>query len=229
MSGPSTLSESREPGTAEQPLVPAAPGAARAAVADMRATARWSIATTGAVGGLLLGGFPLTAVGKVHGGVHIALAVCGLALGMAGVCWALWSTGEVLTPRFTTLRSLAEPGLGDLRAEMQATPTAFFGPFGRTAADLEEACRTHTTMAVRLAALHDREPDEARRAGLARGLADARANAARATARRRALLELIHAWQVRRALRRARIHTLLAAIVVAAGAVMFLVATGGGK
>ncbi|MFF3329855.1 hypothetical protein ACFYWX_09875 [Streptomyces sp. NPDC002888] len=210
------------------PDLPPAAGAAQAAVADMRATARWSVATTGAVGGLLLGGFPLTAVGKIHGATDVALAVGGLVVAVAGVAWALWTTGEVLTPRFTTLRSLADPALADLQAEIDAAPETFFGPFGRTAAQLEAACREHTAVAVQLAALLARERDEERRAGLTRGLADARANAANATARRRALLELVHAWQVRRALRRARIHTLLASVAVVAGAVLFLLATDGG-
>lgn len=42
------------------------------------------------------------------------------------------------------------------------------------------------------------------------------------------LLELIHAWQVRRALRRARVQTLLAFVAVVVGSVLFLLATDGG-
>jgi hypothetical protein len=147
---------------------------------------------------------------------------------VAGVSWTLWTTGEVLTPRFATLRSLDDPALADLRAEIDAAPETFFGPFGRTAGQLDGACREHTAVAVELEALLARERDEERRAGLSRGLAAARANAANATARRRALLELVHAWQVRRALRRARIHTLIASVAVVAGAVFFLLATDGG-
>lgn len=71
---------------------------ADATVADMRAVARWTIMATAAVGGLLLGGFPLAAIGKVHGLGDIALAAGGLALAMVGVFWAIWWTGEVLTP-----------------------------------------------------------------------------------------------------------------------------------
>ncbi|MGW0818181.1 hypothetical protein ACWD00_34080 [Streptomyces viridiviolaceus] len=52
----------------------------------------------------------------------------------------------------------------------------------------------------------------------------ARANADQAL-RRRALLELAHAWQVRGALRRARRHTTAGAFAVVAGAVVFPPAT----
>ncbi|MGC5034765.1 hypothetical protein ACPXCS_07910 [Streptomyces sp. DT190] len=201
---------------------------ADATVADMRAVARWTIMANAAVGGLVLAGFPLAAIGKIHGPRDIALAGGGLAVALLGVFWAVWSTGEVLTPRFTTLRSLREPALADLRAEIDAAPELFFGPFGTTVDELGHACRTHTAVAVNLTALLARERDDALRAELDRALAAARANIAHATARRRALVELAHAWQVRGALRRARVHTMLGSLLVVTGAVLFLLATDGG-
>lgn len=202
--------------------------AAQLAVADMRATARWTIAATSAVGGLLLGGFPLTAIGEIHSARDITLAVCGLVLAMAGVSWAIWSVGEVLTPRFVTLRSLHEPALATLRAEIEADPHAFFGPFGRTAEELERSCRLHATIAARLAAMLAVEENDRTRATLTHKLSAARTNVGNATARRRVLLEYVHAWQVRVALRHARIRSLLASCVVVVGAVLFLLATDGG-
>jgi hypothetical protein len=199
-----------------------------ATLADMRAVARWTIMADAAVGGLLLAGFPLAAIGKIHGLGDVAQAAGGLALALAGVFWAIWCTGEVLTPRFTTLRGLQDPALADLRAEIEAAPELFFGPFGTTVDELGRACRLHTTVAVHLTARLARERDEGRRAELDRALAAARVNAANAIARRRALVELVHAWQVRGALRRARVQTMLGSLLVVAGAVLFLLATDGG-
>jgi hypothetical protein len=197
-------------------------------VADMRAVARWTLTAAATVGGLLLAGFPLAAVGKIHGRNDLLLAMGGLGLGIAGVFWAIWWTGEVLTPRFTTLRSLESRALADLRAEIAAAPEAFFGPFGTTAAELDAACRTHATVAVRLTELLGRTRDEQQREALAYALAAAQTNVTRAAARRRHVIELIHAWQVRAALRRARVQTLLGSLLVVVGAVLFLLATGDG-
>ncbi|MHB9856643.1 hypothetical protein [Streptomyces sp. YIM S03343] len=196
------------------------------AVADMRAVARWTLMAVAAVGGLLLAGFPLAAVGKIRGRGDLLLAMGGLGLGIAGVFWAIWWTSEVLTPRFTSLRLLDSRALADLRAEIAAAPEAFFGPFGKTAVELEASCRTHATVAVRLTELLGRTSDEGQREALTCALAAAQANVRRSTARRRHLVELVHAWQVRTALRRARVQTLLGSLVVVVGAVLFLLATG---
>ncbi|MDX2821397.1 hypothetical protein PV416_09920 [Streptomyces ipomoeae] len=201
---------------------------ADATVADMRAVARWTIMANAAVGGLLLAGFPLAAIGRIHGLRDTAVAAGGLALALVGVFWAIWWTGEVLTPRFTTLRSLQDPALADLRAEIADAPKLFFGPFGTTVDQLGRACELHTTVAVNLTERLARERDEDRRAELDRALTAARVNIAHATARRRALVELVHAWQVRAALRRARAQTMLGSLLVVAGAVLFLLATDKG-
>ncbi|MEU9399709.1 hypothetical protein [Streptomyces sp. SID4985] len=212
---------SASPAESGQPVL----SSAQTAVADMRATARWTIGATAAVGGVLLAGVPLAAIGKVHGARDIALAAGGLLLALAGVAWAIWQTGEALSPRFVTLASLDEPGLDDLRARIAAQPRAFLGPFGTSAAELAAACTRHSTVAARLEDLLAREEDPRRRAEATHRLAQARANFAEAAARRRSLLELIHAWEVRNVLRRARLHTLIAAVVVVAGAVLFITAT----
>jgi hypothetical protein len=205
--------------------------AAQTAVADMRATARWTIAAFAAVGSVMLGGLPLAAIGKVRGGADLALATGGLALAVFGVAWAIWHTGEALTPRLTTMRVLTEPtpreerALRDLRAELAAVPRAFYGPFGTTPRELDAACRLHSTVAAGLEGLLVHETDEHRRAEAAHQLTTARANAAQASRRRGDLLELAHAWQVRGALHRARLHTMAGACAVVAGAVVFLLAT----
>lgn len=197
------------------------------AVADMRGTARWFIAACAAVGGLLLGGVPLTAIGKVTGAGDVTLAVGGLALAMLGVAWAVWHTSEVLSPRFATLRTLERPELRGLREEIAADPAAFFGPFGATAGELDAACRLHASVCANLATLAAGEPDPDRRARAERHLAAARANLAHATRRRAALVELVHAWWVSALLARARRQTLVGAAAVLAGTMLFLLATGG--
>jgi peptidoglycan/LPS O-acetylase OafA/YrhL len=60
---------------------------------------------------------------------------------------------------------------------------------------------------------------------LERTLADARANADLARGLQSRLVEFALAWKVRNAVRRARLHTLAAAAVVALGAVLFVSAT----
>lgn len=191
----------------------------------MRATARWTIAATAAVGGLLLGGVPLAAIGNARGATDIGLAVAGLVLALAGVGWAIWWTQEVLKPRFVTLRAVAEPELAGLRREIAAAPETFFGPFGDSVEALGRACTLHARVAVGLTELLAGEQDEARRAIASHRLDAARANLAHATARRQTLLELVLAWQVSEALRRARLQTLLGALAVLAGALLFLIAT----
>lgn len=195
------------------------------AVADMRATARWTIAAAAGVGSVLLGGVPLVAIGKVHGGWHIALAAVALALALLGVAWAIWRTGEALMPRFATLRDLDQPSLRGLRDEIAAAPEVFYGPFGSTPQELTAACRYHATVAVRLEDALALETDPRRVAAATRALAAARANLRNATARREDLLDLVHAWLVAAAVRRARLHTLGGAFLVVASAVLFLTVT----
>ncbi|MET9732507.1 hypothetical protein ABZZ79_18220 [Streptomyces sp. NPDC006458] len=214
---------------ADAPLV----SAAQAAVTDMRTTARWTIAAFAAVGGVMLGGLPLAGIGEVHDGGDLALASAGLALAVLGVAWAIWHTAEALTPRLTTLRVLIDPTprerreLADLHAELEASPRAFYGPFGTAPAELDAACHLHGKVAANLEALLVHETDARRRAEASHRLTLARANAEQAMRRRRDLLELAHAWQVRGALRRARLHTMAGAFSVVAGAVVFLLATAG--
>ncbi|MEU6730279.1 hypothetical protein ABZ917_41810 [Nonomuraea wenchangensis] len=198
------------------------------AVTDLRATAKWILAAAAAVGAALLGGGPLTAVGTIQDVPHAVAAFSGLLLGLLGVGWAIWFTADALIPPLTTPASLdTEPALADLRARIAREPAAFYGPFGTSAAELGRRLAFHQKVAANLAELLATDQDPARRQVLA--LHRERADAAVLAARRRlrALSELAHAWQVRAQLRRARLHALAGAAVTAAGAVIFLVATGG--
>ena len=109
--------------------------------------------------------------------------------------------------------------------QIQADPTAFFGPFGSSVEDLEQQCIFWQTAAAKAAIRLAAEPDEIRGRQLVQGIADAQANAANAGARLRWLLELAHAWRVRDQLRRARLQTFAGAVVAALGAVLFVAAT----
>jgi hypothetical protein len=191
-------------------------------VNDMRSTARWTIGALGAVGGLVLGGLPLAAVGKLNSGNRLWLAFAGLALATLGVLWAVAWTCEVLTPRFTTLRSLDAPGLKGLKARIAAEPDAFLGQLTSTPAELVRAYRLHALVAANLRTALAAEPDPNRRELLTRSLALAQQNSDGCQGRLHALLDLVQAWSVRSALVRARWHTLSGGLMVAAGVVLFL-------
>ncbi|MEV0975600.1 hypothetical protein [Streptomyces sp. NPDC049915] len=212
-----------DPATAGPTADPAATGPADA-VTDLRTTARWTIAATAAVGALLLGGGPLVAVGRIHGWADAAAAFGGLALAVLGIGWAIWQTGEALTPRLATLADLGTPGMAGLREAVARDPSAYFGPYA-SLDELSAGRRLHEKIAAELAVRLAREPDADHTRVLQQGLADARANAQQARALQQRLLTLIHAWAVRDAVRRARVHTLAAFMVVTLGAVLFLTAT----
>jgi hypothetical protein len=195
------------------------------AVADMRTTAKWIIGAAAATGATLLGGAPLAAVGKIHGVGSAALAFGGLVIGLTGVGWAIWHTAEALIPPATSLATLEQPQMEEVRTQIAADPMGFFGPFGKSVPELEASCRRFDIAAAQVAVMLAAEPDPNRQRILAQGMADASANAARARARLRWLLALAHAWQVRHLLYRARLHAFVGAAAVAFGAVLFIVAT----
>lgn len=195
------------------------------AVDDMRSTAKWTIAAVAAVGAALIGGAPLAAVGKVHGLGSAIEAFGGLALGLAGVGWAIWHTTDALIPPTTTLAALQTPQLADLRARIAADPGAFFGPFGTSTTQVKAAVQRYDTAAAQIAVMIATETDATRQRVLAQGQADALANAAQASARLRWLLSLMHAYRVRDQLRTARLHTFAGAAVTALGAVLFIAST----
>jgi hypothetical protein len=192
----------------------------------MRATAKWILAAAAAVGAALLGGGPLTAVGKVHGAGGAALVYAGLVIGLAGVGWATWHTADALIPPLTTPRSLeTEPALNELRDKIADDKEAFFGPFGASMPDLGRELAFHQAVAGNLANALAAEQDPGRQQVLADALGEARATVAAIRRRSMALAELVHAWQVRARLRRARLHSFAGAAVAAAGVVLFLAAT----
>lgn len=199
------------------------------AVTDMRTTARWTIAAVAAVGALLLGGTPLAAVGKINHIGDAAAAFVGLTTALTGVGWAVWQTGEALIPRIAMFAQLDDPAMATLKDIIAQDPAAFYGPFGQSPQELRAARLLHETTAANLAAARAREQDEARSRVLEQALSDEQANTDLARRLETNLLECIHAWQVLAAVRRARIHTIAAVVVVALGAVLFLSATSDNK
>jgi hypothetical protein len=163
------------------------------AVADLRATARWTIAAAAGVGALLLGGAPLTAVGRIDHAGDAVLAYAGLLVAMAGVGWAIWQTGEALMPRITTPADLDDPEPADLRATLARDPDAFYGPFEHGRDGLRNAVAHHGRVAANLAVKAAGEQDPVRSRLLGQALADARANTELAERLRRQLVEFIHA------------------------------------
>jgi hypothetical protein len=197
------------------------------AVSDMRSTAKWIVGAAAAVGAVLIGGAPLTAVGRVHGPGSAVAAYAGLVVGLAGVGWAIWHVTDALIPPVTTLSTLSSPQMAGLRAQIDADPGAFYGPFGSSVGDLQRTGLLFDRAAVRAAAMLAEELDPVRRRRLEQGHADAVANASQVRARLRWMLALAHAWRVRDQLRRARLHAFAGAAVAALGAVIFVAATSG--
>ncbi|WP_426368403.1 hypothetical protein [Streptomyces sp. E-08] len=190
-------------------------------VADSREAARWTLASAGAVGALLLGGGPLLAVGRIEDWTHALWAGGGLLVALVGIAWAMWQTSEVLVPLLTTPAMLASPALRGLHEQLDAAPDYYFGSM---ATDVEGLLR-HRRVALEISR---RLPtaEAAERAALERGLATAHRNIARTDPYLRWLLATAHAWIVREKLRKARRHTFLSAVLVITGAVVFLGATG---
>jgi hypothetical protein len=117
-----------DPGTAEPKGTFGSLPSPLDSVADMRSAAKWMLAASGAVGAVLISGGPLLAIGQVHGGLNIFLAVLGLVLAVGGVGLAIWFTSEVLVPRLMTPATFrSTPELKDLRDIINAEPGEFFG------------------------------------------------------------------------------------------------------
>lgn len=198
------------------------------AVADMRASAKWILAAAAAVGAALLGGGPLTAVGKVHGVGADLRAYGGLAVALLGVGWAIWHTADALIPPLTTPKFIdQDPALRDLRARIANDNEAFFGPYGASMTDLQAKQAEFQARRSSLIALRDTATRDRQRRVVGTALAELTEAITSISERTRVLLELGHAWQVRGQLRRARLNALVGAAVAALGAVLFLSATSG--
>jgi hypothetical protein len=192
------------------------------AVDDLRSAARWMIAAAGAVGAVLLSGGPLVAVGRVTGLGHALIAGAALVVALAGVGLAIWQTSLVLVPPVTTPSTLRQDSTKELREIIDATPADFFG---LAATSVEDLLR-HRAIAANLSQAVMAEGDPRRRAVLERHLRRAQANIARTDPYVRWLLATAHVWQIQAALRRARWFSLVAVVLVAAGAVAFFWVTG---
>ena len=195
-------------------------------VDDMRATAKWTLAVAGVTGAALISGWPLVAVGQVHGIADSALAGVGLAGALAGVGLALWSTSRVLMPRLTTPAVFTERRLATLTDQIDQHPAYFFGELATSVSDLL-ARRAKTLdgaqkVAEALAASGDAELNAQLQVALARLQSDR----ARIDACLRSLLPLAHAWLVEADLKRSRLWTLAGGALVVAGAVLFFSVTG---
>ncbi|WP_433824600.1 hypothetical protein ACQP2E_20880 [Actinoplanes sp. CA-015351] len=215
------------PSIAQDPLEPVASVATSGlpspldAVADMRAAARWTAAAVGAVGATLIAGVPLTALGRIENtGDAVAIAI-GLAIAMVGVAWAIWHISEALTPPVTSLATYHRRETAGLRNLAATDPSALFGQFGDLES-LRDALRMRRRAVAALEAAVARNPT---REILVHGLEDARVNLAVVQQTSQRLLALMHAWQVRAQLRRARVHAVLGMLVVTVGVAIFLSAT----
>lgn len=212
------MPESADPGPAAPPEQPL-PSPLDAA-GDLRTTAKWTLAAAGAVGAALISGGPLVAIGTVHGLAHALLAGLGLLLALAGVALSIWSTSRVLAPRLTTARTLTSPRLTRLRTEL-----------GLSRDDVTEILnrpRREREIAAGLTRQASAPGKRRNRPEVEHHLRRVHDNAARADADARRLLALGHVWRIEADLKLSRRCTLAGGVLVAAGAVLFFIATGSG-
>lgn len=195
------------------------------AVPDMRAAARWTIGAVAAVGALLVGGGSLTAVGRIDDAGDLVAFASGMLIVIVAVGWAVWQTAEALTPPLTTIETLQDKRMSDLRIQIARSPFTYYGPFGHSWGELSGELRRHLEIAENLRSAHANETDPSRRTQWAAALAAAEANIALAKHLQTRLLSLIHVWRIRSAVRRARLHTLIAMLLATAGAILLLTAT----
>ncbi|MET8040661.1 hypothetical protein ABZU25_07320 [Micromonospora sp. NPDC005215] len=192
------------------------------AVADMRAAAKWTIAAFAVVGAFILGGVPVAVIGKLQDRGDAVAVAAGIMTALLGVSWAVWHTTEALTPPITTIASLRDPRLKRMLGIIESDPAAFFGGFGTDEKSLRESLVMHATMVSALSLRLAKECSEEQRRVWALALDDARANLAGAQYAQQRLLAIIYTWQVREALRRARLQTLTGVALSAVGALVFL-------
>lgn len=177
------------------------------------------------VGALLVGGAPLTATGRIDGVGDLIAFATGILVVILAAGWAVWQTAEALMPPLTTMETLYDERLSDLRARLERSPSTYFGPFGRNGRELAAELQRHRIIAANLRSAHANDADADRRARWADALAVAEKNIAHALSLQNRLVSLVHVWQIRSAVRRARVHTLVAMLLVAAGAMFVVVAT----
>ncbi len=200
------------------------------AVDDMRTTAKWMLAVSGAVGAVLISGGPLVAVGRIHGVLNIVLAFLGLVIALGGVGLAIWHATQVLMPRLTTSRSLLEsPVLADLREQIALEPSEFFGLVATSLDGLFAKRDSLRRNAVNLARQAATAKDPARRTAIQIQLRRVEVNGERVGRYVRWILALGHAWQIKAALERSRRMTLLGGLAVVVGAVLFFSVVGDKK
>jgi len=192
---------------------------------DMRAAAKWIIGAMASVGAFTLGGLPLAAVGRVHTPTEAVAFAAGMMIALAGVGVAVWFTAEALVPPVTTMDTFARSDLGSLRNAVAESPEAFFGPFGRSPTDLRQAYAHHFMLASEIRRRLRQERDSDRRAAWSQALEDSAANIALIASLQDRLVQLIHVWQVREALRRARRATMIGACLIVLGIAIALIAT----
>jgi hypothetical protein len=214
-----------EAGSAEAPGIPDALPSPIDSIDDMRAAAKWTLAAAGVVAAALIGGSSLVAVGQVHSTRQALVTGVGLAVALAGIGLAIWSTSKVLAPRLTTPATFRLPELAGLRERIEAEPAEFLGVAATTVDGLFELQGRYRQIAASLAVQAAAAKVPERRAQLEAQLSRVERDAERVGRYVRWLLALGHAWQVKTDLEKSRQWLLVSGVLVVAGAVMFFGAT----
>jgi hypothetical protein len=115
--------------------------------------------------------------------------------------------------------------LQPLKEYVLTRPDVFFGGFGASIEDLLQARLFHEKVLRALYAQLAIEQDPRIRQSLDVALAVARENYSEAQRLEERILTLTYVWITKLILRRSRVHTLAAAVVVVIGVVVFLIST----
>jgi hypothetical protein len=191
----------------------------------MRSAAKWTLAAAGAVAATLISGGSLVAVGQVRTLGQALATGLGLAVALAGIGLAIWSTTKVLAPRLTTPGTFRLPELDGLRERIEAEPAEFMGIAATTVDGLFELQDRYRQVAASLVAQVAVAQNPERRAQLCAQLSRVKGDTEQVGRYVRWLLALGHAWQVKSDLEKSRQWLLVSGVLVVAGAVMFFTAT----
>lgn len=146
---------------------------------EVRETAKWVIATAGAVGGAVFAGGPFLSKGELQGVLPYIGVIVSAAVGAGGLAYLIARTAQVLLPYRVTLSSLP-PNLLQMIAR---TPRAFLPDglqtvkaFTERLVLFDQLSRSMPPKAAAMKAAADALPDntEEERAKKARGCEDAR-------------------------------------------------------
>ncbi|MCA1707483.1 MAG: hypothetical protein LC808_31130, partial [Actinobacteria bacterium] len=90
-------------------------GSTATPTAQLHETAKWIVAAFAAIGGLLIAGIQLPALGQLEVGWGLVSAGLAMAVALAAVGWVIFLATDVLTNRYSSLREVDQARLDSER------------------------------------------------------------------------------------------------------------------